>query len=330
MNKVLSRSRLTALSLMLFAGSLLGQAVAADWRGWNIHPPEYPNSIALEYFVDLAETLTDGAVTAKVFHNATLGSQADAIAQMQLGSIDFANFNLGPLGSTVPAANVVSLPFIFKSVDHMHRVMDGEFGDTLSAYMAEEGIVALAWYDSGARSFYNSARPIREPGDVEGLKFRVMNNELFVGMVEALGGNATPMAFSEVYQSLNTGVVDGAENNWPSYESTNHYEVARYYSDTGHLILPECVCVSAAVWNDLSATDQQNLRIAARTSADLQRRLWAQRAAASRQAVLDAGIEFNEVADKSAFQAAMAPVYAAAIEDMPVLEQLISDIQSVD
>ena len=330
MNKVLSLSNLTTLAATLCLCLAGSQAMAKDWRGWNIHPPTYPNSIALENFVSLAAQLTDGEVTGEVYHNATLGNQADAISQMQLGSIDFANFNLGPLGTTVPAANVVSLPFIFKDIDHMHRVMDGEFGDKLSAAMAEEGIISLAWYDSGARSFYNSERAINTPSDVEGLKFRVMNNELFVGMVEALGGNASPMAFSEVYQSLKTGVVDGAENNWPSYESTNHYEVAQFYSDTGHLILPECVCVSKQVWDGLSAVNQESLQIAARASADLQRRLWAQRAAASRQAVLDAGIQFNTIADKAAFQNAMAPVYAAAIEETPVLEELINDIQSVE
>ena len=211
-----------------------------------------------------------------------------------------------------------------------HRVMDGPFGDKLGEAMAAKGLVPLAWYDSGARSFYNSQKPITTPADLGGMKFRVMNNELFVGMVEALGGNATPMAFSEVYQSLKTGVVDGAENNWPSYESTNHYEVAGYYSLSQHLILPECLCVSKASWDQLSADEQAKVRQAARDSAELQRKLWAERAKASQEKVLASGVKFNEIADKAPFQDAMGAVYAAAIAKTPALEQLIADIKAVD
>lgn len=310
--------------------ALMGSPAQADWKGWNIHVPDYPVSKAMDHFIQLTEDMTDGRVEGKVYHGGVLGSQPDAISQMQLGGVDFAVFNLGPLGTAVPEVNVVSLPFIFKDLDHMHRVMDGPFGDKFSLAMEKTGIVALSWFDSGARSFYNSTRPVRTPEDVKGLKFRVMNNELFVGMVEALGGNATPMAFSEVYQSLKTGVVDGAENNWPSYESTNHFEVAGYYSGTQHLILPECLCVSKGTWDKLSDADKKKVKSAARESAELQRKLWAERAEKSQAAVLEAGIQYNVIEDKSAFQAAMKPVYEAAIKKTPVLKELIADIQSVD
>ena len=227
-------------------------AQAQEMRGWNIHPEDYPVSIAMESFADEVEERTGGEITMKIFHNAVLGDQPDAIEQTRLGIIDFGEFNLGPMGQSIPETNVVSLPFIFKSIPQMYRLMDGEVGDKIGEGMRAKGLVPLGWYDSGARSFYNSIRPINTPADVEGLKMRVMSNDLFVGMVESLSGNATPMAFGEVFQSIKTGVVDGAENNPPSYESTAHYEVAPYYSLTEHLIIPECLCMSVKAFDALT------------------------------------------------------------------------------
>lgn len=321
-------------------GALVGVAAAvavisasssawAQWRGWNIHVEDYPVSLGLDAFTAMIEERTEGRITAETYHGGVLGSQPDAIEQVRLGAIEYAVFNLGPMGPVVPATNVVSLPFVFDSVDHMHTVMDGEIGDDISAAMEEEGLVALAWYDSGSRSFYNSQHAINTPADLEGMKIRVMNNELFVGMIEALGGNATPMAFAEVYQSLQTSVVDGAENNWPSYESTGHYEVAGYYSLSEHLIIPECVCMNADLWNSLSAEDQEIVRSAARESATLQRQLWAEREQASREAVEAAGVIVNEIADKGPFQDAMGPVYEQFYETYPDLRELVERIRAV-
>ncbi|QDL91535.1 TRAP transporter substrate-binding protein [Paroceanicella profunda] len=314
----------------LCALALTATSAAAEWRGWNIHVPDYPVSLGMDKFGELLDERTEGRITARTYHSGILGDQPDAIEQVRLGGIDFAVFNLGPMGPIVEATNVVSLPFIFKDLDHMHRVMDGPIGEEISAAMEQEGLVALAWYDSGSRSFYNTKHPILEPQDLTGMKMRVMNNELFVGMVEALGGNATPMAFGEVYQSLKTGVVDGAENNWPSYESTNHYEVAGYYSATNHLIIPECLCINADLYNGLSAEDQEIVKQAARESATLQRQLWAERSAESQKKVEAAGVKFNEVTDKAAFQKAMEPVYARFLEEHPSLETLIDEIKATD
>ncbi len=171
---------------------------------------------------------------------------------MRLGGLEVGNFNLGLIGPIAPAANVVSLPFIFKDVPHMFRVLAGDGGGMIAEGMAEKGLVPLAWYDAGARSFYNAEKPINAPVNVSGMKVaRVMNNDLYSGMISQLGGNPSPMAFAEVYQALKTGVVDGAENNWPSYESTGRYEVAGYYSLSQHLIIPECLCIKADVCNGL-------------------------------------------------------------------------------
>ncbi|WP_040489850.1 TRAP transporter substrate-binding protein [Fulvimarina pelagi] len=319
--------RTTALASAV-ALTFASAANAADWRGWNIHPEGYPNTVALEKFAADVTERTEGRVSAEVFSNAVLGDQPDAIDQVRNGALDFANFNLGPMGEFVPSINVLSLPFLFTGVDQMHAVMDGEIGQRFSDDMSEEGIVALSWFDSGARSFYDTQRPIQQPSDLEGLKIRVMNNQLYVDMVDQLGGNATPMAYGEVYQSIKTGVLDGAENNFPSFESSNHYEVAKYYSLTEHLILPECVCISKASWDALSEEDQEIVRQTAVEAAEEQRRLWAEREKESRAKVEEAGVEINEIADKAAFQDMMKPVYDGFFESNPDLQSLVEDIQS--
>ncbi len=303
-------------------------AQAEDWRGWNIHPPGYPNTEALEAFAESVTERTEGRVTVQVYNNGVLGDQPDAIEQTRSGALDFANFNMGPMGPIVKETNVLSLPFLFSSIEHMHEVMDGEIGQQFADALAEKNLIALSWFDSGARSLYNTERPVHTPEDMQGLKIRVMNNDLYVEMIEALGGNATPMAYGEVYQALKTGVLDGAENNYPSFESSNHYEAADYYSLTEHLIIPECLCIAKASWEALSPEDQEIVREEAIKASELQRQLWVEGSQESRQIVLDAGIEINEVEDKAAFQEKMEPVYSAFIEENPDLESLIDAIRN--
>jgi tripartite ATP-independent transporter DctP family solute receptor len=312
-------------SCLAFAAT---SAAATELRGWNIHVEDYPVSIAMESFAEAVAAGTNGEITAKTFHNGVLGSQPDAIEQLRLGVIDFGEFSLGPFGTSVPEANVVSLPFIFSSIPEMYKLMDGAVGDAIGEGMIKRGVVPLGWYDAGARSFYNSVRPINTPDDVTGLKIRVMNNDLFVDMVASMDGNATPMAFAEVYQSIQTGVVDGAENNPPSYESTNHFEVAKYYSLTEHLIIPECLCMSKISWDKLTPEQQDVVMKAGRASADLQRELWQAREAASMETVKAGGTEVNEIADKGPFQAAMTPVYDKFLAANPDLKGLVDMIRN--
>lgn len=303
-------------------------AQAKEWRGWNIHVAGYPNTVAMDKFAELLKEKSGGKMTVKMYHAGTLGSQPDAIEQVRAGALEIGNFNLGPLGPIVPEANVVSLPFIFKDTDHMWRVLDGKAGDIINEGMTKFGLVPLAWYDAGARSFYNSKKPITKPADVAGMKVRVMNNDLYSGMIAALGGNPSPMAFAEVYQSLKTGVVDGAENNYPSFESTGHFEVAPFYSNSQHLIIPETLCINADVYKSLSMEDQKILKEAAQESAMLQRKLWKEREVASKMKVEAGGSTVNEIPDKSAFQAAMKPVYDKYLSDNPGLKPLVEMIQN--
>lgn len=303
-------------------------AQAEQWRGWNIHPPGYPNSEALESFArDVAEK-TEGRIEPRVYHNAVLGDQPDAIEQTRSGALDFANLNMGPMGPIVPTTDVLSLPFIFNSVDDMYEIMDGEIGDRFADALAEKNLIVLSWFGSGARSLDNVDHPVHTPEDVEGLKIRVMNNDLYVQMIEALGGNATPMAYSEVYQSLKTGVLDGAEHNYPAYEASGHYEIARFYSATEHLILPECLCVARSSWEALGEEDQDIIREAAEDAAMEQRQLWQEQVEESRQKVLDAGVQINEVDDREAFKERMRPIYEEFVTQNPQFESLVSDIQA--
>lgn len=322
----LKKFAVLALAIAVMVGFSVS-AQAKDWKGWNIHVPGYPNTIALDKFADLLSEKSGGKMTLKMYHSGTLGSQPDAIEQVRVGALEIANFSLGPLGPIVPEANVVSLPFIFKDTDHVWRVLDGKAGQMISDGMAKKGLISLAWYDGGSRSFYNSKKPIKMPADLVGMKVRVMNNDLYSGMISALGGNPSPMAFAEVYMSLKTGVVDGAENNWPSYESTGHYEVAKYYSISQHLIIPETLAINADVYNKLSANDQKILKEAAQESALLQRKLWKERSKASEAIVRGGGSVVNSIPDKSGFQAAMKPVYDKFLAANPDLKPLVKLIQ---
>lgn len=320
----------TALGAVAALGLFATAGVADSWRAWNIHVDGHPNTAAMDRFAELVAERTGGEVTVEVFHGGVLGSQPAALEQVQLGAIDVGNFNLGPIGPMVKEANLVSLPFIFRDVPHMFRVLDGPAGDKVSAAMGEAGILPIAWFDAGARSFYNNRGPINAPSDVAGMKIRVMNNDLFTGMVNAMGGNGTPMAFAEVYQALSTGVVDGAENNLPSFESVGHFEVSGFYSLSEHLIIPECVCVNTAKFNALSAEMQAAVVSAATDAALYQRELWSAQTEASRAAVEAAGVKVNMIADKGPFQAAMEPVYADYLAANPDMAELVDLAKSTE
>lgn len=302
---------------------------ARELRGWNLHVPDFPSSYAMEQFaVDIKEK-TEGRYTGSVFHNAQLGDQRFAIEQFAFDGIDFAVFSGGSLGDFASSLNIVSMPFVFQSQEHMFQVLDGEVGERLSQALEDHNMVALSWFTGGARSFYTTKVPVRTPADLKGLKIRVPDADLFVATVEALGANATPQAFGEVYTSLQTGVIDGGENNSPSFESTRHYEVAKFYSQDEHLMVPEAFVLSKTLWDGLSEEDQIIFRDAARAAAETQRKLWAEREKHSNEILENAGVEFITIEDKQPFIDAMAPVYERFV-NTDEMRELLTDIQSVD
>jgi tripartite ATP-independent transporter DctP family solute receptor len=321
---------LTTLGAALLASAAAAPTFAQELvlRSSDTHPPGYPTVAAVEYMGELISERTDGRIAVEVYHSAQLGEERDTIEQTQFGVIDLNRISMGPFNNLIEATKAPSMPFIFRDVQHMRNVMDGEIGQEILAEFEDHNLVGLAFYDSGARSMYNRTRPIESLEDMEGLRIRVIQSDVFVDMVSALGANATPMPYGEVYSSIQTGVIDGAENNWPSYESSGHYEVAQYYTLTEHLIVPEVLVMSKQRWDSLSEEDQAIIREAAQESVAHQRELWEAREKESEDHVRAAGAQVNEV-DKAAFQEAMGPVYEThATSDE--LRQLIERIQNHD
>ena len=326
--------KLTGTLAALTAGTMLAGAAAAQdceitLRSSDTHPEGYPTVAAVEHMGELVSERTDGRICIDVFHSAQLGEEKDTIEQTRFGVIDMNRVSLGPFNNLVEETKVVSLPYIFRSTDHMHKVMDGEIGQEILDAFEEHDLVGLAFYDGGSRSFYNSEKPIRSIEDLQGMKFRVMQSDVFVDMVDALGANATPMPYGEVYSSIQTGVIDGAENNWPSFESSGHFEVAPYYTLDEHLIVPEVLVMSKASWDNLSPEDQEIIRQAAKESVPYMRDLWQQREQASEQQVLDAGVEVIRDIDKQPFIDAMDPVYEEHVTS-PELRDLVERIRAVE
>ena len=316
------------IMLAVAVAAALSPAAAQDWRGWNTHGAGYPNTVALDRWAELAAERSQGRIRIRMFHSAQLGQQDEAIQQLRLGAIDVANFNLTPLNNLVPETQVFALPFVFRDVGHLHRVLDGPAGATLAREIeARLGMVVLAWFDSGARSVYTRTRPIRTPEDMRGLKIRVQTSDLFIDLMRALGANPVPLPFGELYTALQTGVVDGAENNWPSYEAQRHFEHAPFYSTTEHSNVPEIVVVNRMRWDRLSPQDRDILRATAREAAALQRRLWAERERASREKVVAAGVVLTEIADRAPFARLMEPLYAKYAAT-PALRALLDQIRN--
>jgi tripartite ATP-independent transporter DctP family solute receptor len=321
-----------AAAALVIGGGMIsaGPLSAQEWRGWNIHVPDYPNSRGLDRWTELVAQRTNNRIRMRTFHSAQLGQQDEAIQQLRLGAIDFANFNLSPLNNLVPETQVLTLPFIFRDVSHVHKTVDGAVGDELAKLIEQRlNMVVVSWFDAGARSMYTRTRPVRTPADMQGLKIRVQTSDLWVDLIRALGANATPLPFGEVYTGLQTGVIDGAENNWPSYESQRHFEVARFYSTTEHSNVPEIVVVAKGRWDRLSPADRELLRTAAREASALQRQLWAEREKTSRDKVVAAGVTVTEITDRGPWQQLMAPLYEkyAASPNMKALVDRIRAVQ---
>ena len=321
--------KITIAAAMFASTALAANAAETMLRSSDTHPDGYPTVEAVKYMGKVLEEKTGGRLGIEVFHSAQLGEEKDSIEQTQFGVIDLDRVSLGPFNNIIEETKVPSLPYIFRSIDHMHKVMDGPIGEEILAAFSDHDLIGLAFYDAGARSFYNSEKPIKSKEDLKGMKFRVMQSDVFVKMVDALGANATPMPYGEVYSSIQTGVIDGAENNWPSFESSGHFEVAPYYTLDQHLIVPEVLVMSKKTWDKLSAEDQAAVREAAKESVPYMRKLWAEREAASEAKVKKAGVNIVTDIDKTPFIEAMKPVYDEFVTS-DKLKSLVERIQATE
>ncbi|SAI27168.1 TRAP-type C4-dicarboxylate transport system%2C periplasmic component [Bordetella ansorpii] len=317
-----------ALAAALLAASVLAApAQAAELRSADIHPDDYPTVMAVRHMADLVKERSGGKLTIKVYAGSALGNENDSIEQVKLGALAMARVSSAAMHNICEVSRVPSLPFLFRSKEHLHKVLDGEIGQEMLRACEKAGFVGLAWYDSGSRSMYTRNKPVKTVADTKGMKIRVQQSDLSVAMVEAIGGNATPMPIGEVYTALKTGLVDAAENNFPSYESAHHYEVAKYFSMTEHSMTPEILVFSKRQWDRLSEADQKLLRQAAQESVPYMRKLWDQREDKSRALVEKAGAQVVEV-DKASFQAAVQPVYKRFVTT-PQMQDLVKRIQAV-
>jgi tripartite ATP-independent transporter DctP family solute receptor len=318
-----------AATAMVAAAMMIGSASAQTvLRSSDTHPDGYPTVEAVKYFGQLVEERTEGRYKIEVYHSAQLGQEADTIEQVRSGVIDLNRVSMAPWNSLVPLTLIPSLPYLFRSPEHARNVMSGPIGDEIAAGFDQHGVVVLAYYDGGARSFYNSKKPVNALGDLAGLKFRVIQSDVFVDMVAALGASATPMPYGEVYSGIETGVIDGAENNFPSYESAKHFEVAKYYSLDEHTIVPEVFVMSKTAWDALTPEDQAVFKQAARESMEKQWELWDARVEQSRKIVEDAGSEIT-TPEKQPFIDAMKPVYDKYV-NTPELQDLVARIQATE
>ncbi|RYH03495.1 TRAP transporter substrate-binding protein [Salipiger sp. IMCC34102] len=319
----------TLLATVAFSGAAMAQSCEITLRASDTHPEGYPTVAAVEHMGEMLTERSDGRICVEMFHSAQLGEEKDTIEQTQLGVIDLNRVSLGPFNNIIEATKVFTLPYIFRSTEHMHQIVDGEIGQEILDEFENHQLVGLTYYDSGSRSFYNSQKPIESIDDIAGMKFRVMQSDVFVDMVDALGGNATPLPYGEVYSSIQTGVIDGAENNWPSFDSSGHYEVAPYYTLDQHLIVPEVLVMSQQSWNNLSEEDQQLIREAARESTPYMRELWTAREQESEEAIRAAGVEIVTDIDKQPFIDAMGPVYEKHVTTEE-LQSLVDRIQATE
>ena len=310
-----------ALAAGWAAAPLVAQAQTV-WKASDVHPLGYPTVEAIQRMGKKLEAATNGRISIQMFPSMQLGGEKEMIEQAQLGALQIARISVGAMGPVVDDLNVFNMPFVFRDEAHMRKVIDGPIGQDLLDRVSnspQSRLIVLGWMDAGTRNVYSN-KPVTKPADLKGMKIRMMGNPLFVETMNAMGGNGVAMGFNELYSALQTGVVDGAENNPPTLLAQNHYTVSKVYSLTGHLIIPEIFVFSKRTWDGLSKADQDLVRKVSREAQLEQRELWDKYVAEAEVKLKAAGVKFVE-ADKKAFYAATQPIrdkygskYAALIK----------------
>lgn len=307
---MLFRKSMLTVCFVAFFSNVGAGAVAEEFKATDVHPEGYPNVVAIQNMGKKLEAATKGRLSIKMFPGGTLGSEKEMIEQAQVGALQIVRTSLGVMGPVVPDVNVFNMPFVFRDEAHMRKVIDGPIGDQILAKITASpvGLVGLGWMDAGTRNLFTK-KPIKTPADLKGQKIRMMGNPLFVDTMNAMGGNGISMAHGEVFSALQTGVVDGGENNEPTYVTNNYHTITKYYSHTGHLIIPEIFCFSKISWNKLSKEDQDLIKKLSREAQMEQRKLWDEKVAAIRTQMVKDGVVVVE-SDKKSFYDLTAPVRA--------------------
>jgi len=312
----MERRKVILAVLFAFGGLGLGGPAWAQQKvvlkATDVHPLGYPTVEAVVRMGKKLGEATSGRISIQMYPSMQLGGEKEMIEQAQVGALAIARVSVGPMGPIVPEFNVFNLPFMFRDAAHMEKVIDGPIGDDLLNKLSEHptaNLIGLCWMNAGTRHVYNSKKPIRSVEDLKGLKIRMMGNPVFVDTMNALGGNGVSMGFDQVVNAMQTGVVDGAENNEPTYATGQHYRYAKYFSLTGHLMIPEVLVFSKKVFAALAKDDQELIRRLARDAQQEERTLWYEMEKKSIAQMKEAGAEIIDIADKKPFQAAVKPVW---------------------
>lgn len=301
-------------------------AQAVEMRSADVHnSDDYPTVAAVKHMSALLDQRSGGKYKIKVFNKSALGSEKETIDQVKIGALEMNRVNISSLNSICPKTLVPTMPFLFSSIAHMRKSLDGPIGEEILKGCEAEGMVGLAFYDSGARSIY-AKKPVRTVADTKGMKIRVQQSDLWVAVAAAMGANPTPMPTAEVFTALKTGLIDAAENNIPSYDGFKHYEAVKVYSRTEHSMAPEMLVISKVVFEKMSKADQDLFRAAAKESVAFQRKKWDEQEAKSLESVTKGGAQIVADVDKASFQAVMTPVYDKFITT-PDLKRLVKAVQ---
>ena len=307
--------RLAALTGFVATPQLRSFALAQSklvLKASDVHPLGYPTVEAVIALGKKVEAASGGRISIQMYPSMQLGGEKEMIEQAQVGALAFARISVGPMGTLVPELNVLNLPFMFRDDDHMDKVIDGPIGNELLKKLSDHptaGLIGLCWMNAGTRNVYNSRKPIRSLGDVKGLKIRMMGNPVFVDTMNAMGGNGVAMGFDQLVNAMQTGVVDGAENNAPTYATGQHYRYARYFSLTGHLMIPEILVFSKKIWSALARDDQAMIARFAKEAQQEERVLWHDMEEKSVRQIEAAGVEIISIGDRESFRAAVQPVW---------------------
>jgi tripartite ATP-independent transporter DctP family solute receptor len=311
---------------VLLPAQLFAQQKPIVLRLAETHPQDYPTTKGDYEFARLVKERSGGRIQIEVYYGSQLGQEKAVIEQVQFGAIDMTRVSISPVASFVPKLNAFQMPYLYRDEAHQWKVLKGDIGKNLLASLEPFGFIGLGWFEAGSRNFYNSKRPINKPEDLKGLKIRVQESELMMGLVSAFGAVPTPMAYGEVYSALQTGVVDGAENNWPSYFSTSHYEVAKYFCLDEHTRVPEIIIGSKISLGRLSKADQDLIKQAAMDAIDYQRSEWAKYEQLSIDKVKAGGSQITYIGDKTEWQKLMDPLYKKQSKE---IQDFVKQIQAV-
>ena len=317
-----------ALLAVVSAPGSRGSASAREFRAADIQEEDYPTVQALLYMDKLVAERTQGRHHIRVFHSRQLGEESQTIEQTRVGAIDLDRINVAAIGDLAAPLAVLAQPFLFGSIDHLYRVIDGTIGEDILAAIEPYGFVGLTYYDSGARSIYTRAQPVRSLADLRGLRIRVQQSDLITRMMRALGAEPVALPYGQVLTALQARLVDGAENNWPSFVTTGHYRVAQFYSLTEHTMGPEVLVMSRRAWDELSDADRAIFRAAARESSQYMRARWLSWEEQSRREAAAAGVTIIGDLDRQAFEDATRALREEMRAD-PKLGPLIARIQAV-